>query len=194
MIDSPRFCHEWDMQALRSKGYKIGKNVKIATSAVLDCTKLEIGDNTLISDFAILTGDIKIGKFCHIAHKVHLSGHNGIKFGDYVTIGANSTFYTESDDHKGHALIGPQIPDKFRSCYSGSIIADDFVNVASNCIVMPGAYLMTGAMLKLRTNVIGRTLSWSVMASPTPSANCEFVRERPMEQINIAKELEEYLK
>lgn len=188
-----RFLEEYEIDDLRDR-FTIGKNVKIARTAVIDCEELEIGDNTLISDFAILTGKIKIGRFCHIAHKVHLSGHYNIVFGNYVTIGANSTFYTESDDHKGLALIGPQIPYELRSCYRDAIIADDFVNVASNCIVMPGALLMEGCMLKLRTNVIGRTLTWSVFHSPTPSSNCEFIRERPEDQKRIAKEMEKCLK
>jgi len=81
MMNNPRFCNDDKLQKLRDYyGYKIGKNVKIANTASIDCYPLTIGDNSLISDYTLLTGEIKMGKYCHIAHYTHISGSGGFSF------------------------------------------------------------------------------------------------------------------
>jgi acetyltransferase-like isoleucine patch superfamily enzyme len=171
-------------------GWKIGDNCKIATSAVLDCKELEIGNNSIISDFAIITGRIKIGKYSHIAHRVHLSGTHGINAGDHFTIGAGSIVYTESDDHKGEYLIGPQIPNNLRSCYSSPVTFADFCAVSVGCVIMPGSQMQEGSMLRLKSNLFGTIcVEWCEYGSPNPHSNATIIRKRSKEQKELVKKL-----
>jgi len=172
-----RFYSQEELKKLNFK--HLGYNVQVARTAIIpEPERISLGDHTKIDDFCILTGDIEIGNYCHIAHKVHLSGHFGIILDDFCTIGSNSVIYTESDDHKANALIGPVIPNEMRSCYRGQVMLRNFVAIAANCIIMPGAYFSPGAMLRLRSNAWGRFFSWAEFESKTPSGNAEFVRER----------------
>ena len=61
---------------LEGMGFKsLGKNVKISTKAsVYNCEQMEIGDNSRIDDFCVLSGKIKIGKFVHVAPFCLLAG------------------------------------------------------------------------------------------------------------------------
>ena len=187
-----RFLDDFELEQLElSTGYKIGKNVKIARNTVIDCNELEIGDNTIISDFTILTGRIKIGRYCHIAHKVHLSGHYNITIGNHVTISANTTIYTESDDHKGHALIGPQVPYEFRSCYSGPVFINDFVAIGTHCIIMPNSIFGEGSMLNIRSNAYNnfRAEPWMKYGSYSPISIAQLIKPREQGQKDLVDKL-----
>ena len=52
---------------LQQLGFKsLGKNVKVSDKAsIYNYDQIEIGDNSRIDDFCILSGNIKIGKYCH---------------------------------------------------------------------------------------------------------------------------------
>ena len=56
-------------------GFKsLGKNVKISDkAAIYDCNNLEIGNNSRIDDFCVISGKIKIGT---INGSIYLKGNN----------------------------------------------------------------------------------------------------------------------
>ena len=60
---------------LKKIGFKsIGKNVKISTkTSIYEPEKMEIGDNSRIDDFCLLSGKISIGKFVHIVPYCNLA-------------------------------------------------------------------------------------------------------------------------
>ena len=53
---------------LKNLGFKsIGKNVKISDKAsIYNFDKMEIGDNSRIDDFCVISGSVKIGSNVHI--------------------------------------------------------------------------------------------------------------------------------
>jgi len=53
---------------LAEMGFKhIGSNVKISDKACLyEAEKMEIGDNSRIDDFCVISGKVVLGKYCHI--------------------------------------------------------------------------------------------------------------------------------
>ena len=51
---------------------KFGKNVLISKDArIFNPTQLSVDDNVRIDVLTLLTGDIKIGKYCHIPFVIH---------------------------------------------------------------------------------------------------------------------------
>ncbi len=117
---------------LRSRGYMIGKNVKVASSVKIKLKYLSIGDNSYINFDTLITGGdvlIQIGNNVDIAprcsiisgsHEIAGSSHRAgkglslpITIGDGTWIGAQSTIL-------GGVTIGP-------GCVigAGSLVRDD---------------------------------------------------------------------
>ena len=63
-------------EELKAAGFKkLGRNVKISDKAsIYDADKMEIGDNSRIDDFCVVSGNILIGKFVHIAPMCLVAG------------------------------------------------------------------------------------------------------------------------
>ena len=63
-------------QELKSMNFKsIGKNVKISNKAsIYNNNKIEIGDNSRIDDFCVVSGKTKIGRNVHIAPHCLVAG------------------------------------------------------------------------------------------------------------------------
>jgi acetyltransferase-like isoleucine patch superfamily enzyme len=70
----------------RKRGYKIGKNVKLAYGAMIEGKNVEIGDNVKIDYATYISGNsIKIGKHSEIGSMVMMNVPE-IEIGDYTTI------------------------------------------------------------------------------------------------------------
>jgi len=161
-----RFCNDEELQKLRDfYQYKIGKNVKIAINCTLKCEELEIGDNTLISDYALLTGKIKMGKYCHIAHYTHISGSQAeVELADYVGIGSRCSIYTANDDYLGNSLYTP-CPDKYCARTYGKVTMEKFVMLGWGSFVFPDSYLEEGAHFGFSSKIRGRYPGYALYTS-----------------------------
>ena len=74
-------------EELKKLGFKsIGKGVKVSSLASFYYPEtIEIGNNSRIDDFCVLSGKIKIGSFVHIAVHCTLSGcSEGVFLDDLV--------------------------------------------------------------------------------------------------------------
>jgi UDP-3-O-[3-hydroxymyristoyl] glucosamine N-acyltransferase len=62
----------YTQEQLKQLGFKyVGKNVKISDKAsIYNCDQIEIGDNSRVDDFCIISGKIKIGRNVHITPNV----------------------------------------------------------------------------------------------------------------------------
>ena len=64
---------------------KVGRNVKISDKAsIYDCERIEIGDNSRIDDFSIVSGTVSIGRNVHLtAYSNVAGGEPGIIMEDF---------------------------------------------------------------------------------------------------------------
>lgn len=185
----------YDPSELKEMGIDAGENVLIARTCIIpEPERLKIGSNSRIDDFSIITGDVKIGRYTHIAHYVHLSGHYGITIGDFVGVGSRTTIYTEADDYR-HPVIGPQIPYELRITHKNPVELHNFVAIGIGCFIFPGSILMTGASLNIRSNARGRFPRWCEYVSKEPNLTAEYKRERsyPQEKWSQIKKIEKDL-
>jgi len=55
-------------EELNCLGFKeLGKNVKISSNvSIYDASSISIGDFSRVDDFCVLSGNIEIGRYCHI--------------------------------------------------------------------------------------------------------------------------------
>jgi len=79
----------YTQEQLKQLGFKsIGINVQISDKAsIYNCNQIEVGNNSRIDDFCVISGKIKIGDNVHITPMCLIAGgEKGIVFEDFVTI------------------------------------------------------------------------------------------------------------
>ena len=130
-----------------SKLKHCGKNVIIGkTVRIRKPEECSIGDNTIIDDFTYISCSIEIGKNCHIASHVSISGGEGtFKMGDYSTISNHCSIHCASSDYSEVSLDLPSVPKElqFGGCVE-DISIGDFVTIGSHSCILPGVNLPSG--------------------------------------------------
>ncbi|MBD3808757.1 MAG: acyltransferase, partial [Epsilonproteobacteria bacterium] len=110
---------------LKLLGFKhIGNNVKISDKAsIYNCDQIEIGDNSRIDDFCVVSGKIKIGNNVHITPMCLVAGgEEGIVFEDFTTIAYGVKVFTQSDDYSGATMTNSTVPKKYKNEFKKEVI------------------------------------------------------------------------
>lgn len=152
-------------EELQSLGLlSIGVNVKLSRKvSIYSADKISIGDNTRIDDFCILSGNIRIGRYVHIAASCLLFGGNdGIVFEDFSGLSSRSAVYAESDDYSGRYFTNPTLPSKYRHSLGGGVIVKKHAIIGSGCTILPSVIIGEGAAVG-SMSLVNRSLEeWSV--------------------------------
>lgn len=142
----------------------IGKNVKISNNAkIYNADQIEIGDNSRIDDFCVLSGKIKIGRNVFMGVHSNLAGGvNGIELADFVTMAYYVNVFTQSDDYLGFTLTNPTVPRKYKNELFGSLKIGKHVIVGSNSVIMPNAHIAEGCSIGAMSLVTKATDPWGI--------------------------------
>lgn len=178
--------------ALEKIGFKsIGKNVLVSDKcSIYNPEKISIGDNVRIDDFCILSGDIQLGNYIHIAAYSALFGGGGIVMEDFSGLSSRGTVYSVSDDYSGEFLTNPMIPEKYRKVQSEKVVFEKHSLVGAGSIVLPGVILKVGTSVGANSVVIKSTDEWSIYAG-TPAKR---LKARKMNLLELEKKLLEEVK
>ena len=152
-------------QELKSLGFKsVGKNVKISDKAsIYNLDKIEIGDNSRIDDFCVISGKIKIGKNVHITPMCLIAGgEKGIVFEDFVTIAYGVKVFSQSDDYSGTTMTNSTIPKKYKDEYKKEVILEKHSIVGAGSVIIPGVVLSQGTSIGAQSLVLESTQPWSI--------------------------------
>lgn len=143
-----------------------GENVLISRKAsIYGAENIIIGDNVRIDDFCILSGNIKIGNYIHIASYTALYGGNkGIFIHDFAGISSRTIIYSSTDDYSGGSMTNPMLPDKFRNVQSEQVIIEKHVIIGSGCVVLPGVVLKVGSSFGAMSLINRSSEPWSINA------------------------------
>ncbi len=142
---------------------KIGKNVKISRNTCFySPEKIELGDNVRIDDFCILSGDIKIGNYVHIAAFCGLFGSGGIEMSDFSGLSSRVSIYSASDDYLGEFLTGPCIPIEYRKITEGKVILEKHALVGTGATILPGVKIGVGSAVGAMSLLTKSTLDWKI--------------------------------
>jgi dTDP-4-amino-4,6-dideoxy-D-glucose acyltransferase len=130
-------------------GFKsIGDNVLISNKAsIYGAKNIEIGSNTRIDDFCIISageGGIKIGNYVHISCGVSLIGQGKITVEDFANISGKCSVYSSSDDYSGAVLIGPLVPAEFTEVDHRPVYIGKYAIIGCNSVVLPGSVIPEG--------------------------------------------------
>lgn len=126
----------------KSKLKYCGKNVIIGkTVRIRKPEECIIGDGTIIDDFAYISSAIEIGKNCHIASHVSISGGSGkLTIGDYSTLSNHCSIHCASSDYASVSLDLPSVPIEYQ--FGGvveNITIGNFVTIGAHSCILPGA-------------------------------------------------------
>lgn len=119
----------------------IGKTVRIRKPQ-----EVILGDNVIIDDFTYIPCALEIGSYTHIgANCSFIGGPGKVTIGSFVNVAPSCQIVTGSNDYYGGGLVGPAIPERF----SGDAVIEpieinDFVLLACNTVILPGAVLPEG--------------------------------------------------
>ncbi len=167
----------------------LGKNVKISDSAkIYNTDQIEIGDNSRIDDFCVLSGKIKIGHNVFIGIHGNLAGGlNGIELSDFVTLSYYANLFTQSDDYYGDTLTNSTIPREYKKEKFGSLHIGKHVIIGSNSVVMPNSHIADGCSIGAMSLVTKPTEEWGIYIG-VPAKR---VKERKRDLLELEKK---YLK
>jgi galactoside O-acetyltransferase len=157
----------YSKEELENLGFKfVGKNVNISKkSSFYNISKISVGDNVRIDDFCILSGNINIGSFVHIAaYSSIFSGEKGVFIKDFVNISSRVCIYGKSDDYSGDSLTSPLISDEYKNLKDKIVILEKFVIIGTGSTILPGCILSEGSAvgaMSLINHSLGEYSIWA---------------------------------
>lgn len=146
-------------------GFKsLGQNVKISTkAAIYRPNEIDIGDNSRIDDFCLVSGKIYIGRNVHLAAYSNISaGDCSVTFNDFSGLAYGCHIFTGSDDYSGKALTNPTVPIKYKGLNEANVILGKHVIVGTNSVIFPGVHVAEGCAIGALTMVTKNTEPWSI--------------------------------
>ena len=140
----------------------LGNNVKISdTVKIYNANLIQIGDNSRIDDFCVLSGKIKLGRNVFMGVHGNLAGGiNGIDLADFVTMSYYVNLFAQSDDYYGETLTNPTVPKKYKKEKFGSIVVGKHAIIGSNSVIMPDAHIGEGCSIGAMSLVTKPTDPW----------------------------------
>jgi acetyltransferase-like isoleucine patch superfamily enzyme len=125
----------------------------------------KIGNHTAIDKGFYCTTQIEIGDYVHIGPYVTcIGGKNGLfilKGFNNVMAGARIVCGSDRFDDSG--LFGAMIPSEYKGTQIiKPVVMEEFSNVGTNAIVLPGSTLRRGVLLTAGSLLMGDTEEWGV--------------------------------
>ena len=157
----------YDQEELFKFGFKfLGENVKVLKQAkIYDAEKINLGSNSRIDDFCIISGSVTLGRYCHITPMCLVAGGiPGVVMGDFVTLAYGTKVFAQSDDYSGRTMVNSLIPKKFKDEYLARVELQKHSIVGANSTIMPGVTLAEGTAVGSMSLVLSSTSSWGIYA------------------------------
>lgn len=171
---------------LESMGFKkLGHNIKISDRAsIYNADQIEIGDNSRIDDFCVISGLVKIGSYCHITPMCLVAGGvPGLEMEDFCTLAYGVKLFTQSDDYSGESMVNSLIPQKFKKEIFKSVKLERHTIVGSGSIILPGVQIGIGCSIGAMSLVKQSTDPWGIYAG-SPAKR---IKERSRNLLNFEK-------
>jgi acetyltransferase-like isoleucine patch superfamily enzyme len=150
---------------LNTLGFKIlGSNIKISKkAAIYEHNQIEIGDNSRIDDFCVISGKVSIGKNVHIAVFCNVAGGEvGVTLHDFSGLAYGVHVMAKSDDYSGKSMTNPTVPAEFKNERSYPVIIGRHVIVGTGSVVLPGVELAEGSAVGAMSLVTKSTMAWTI--------------------------------
>lgn len=143
---------------------RLGNNVRISDKAsIYNPETIEIGDNSRIDDFCVISGSVTIGRNVHIAVFCNVAGgEKGVVLDDFSGLAYGCQVFSQSDDYSGRSLTNPTIPDEYKFETKAAVRLERHVIIGACSIILPGVTIAEGSSVGAMSMVTKSTLAWSV--------------------------------
>lgn len=152
-------------EELKKLGFKsVGENVLVSKKAsIYGYENISIGSNVRIDDFSILSGNINIGSYVHIAAFVALfAGDEGIDIKDFAGVSSRTTIYAITDDYSGIALTNPTVPYELRRVYGGRVTLEKHVLIGASSLILPNITINEGVAVGACSLITKDCEEWTI--------------------------------
>jgi acetyltransferase-like isoleucine patch superfamily enzyme len=133
----------FDLKRLKYLGVGaiIGKTVRIRRPE-----ETVIGDYAIIDDFTYISCELELGRYCHIASNVNMSGGAGkVTIRDFAGVASGCSLHAGSSDYITASLDFPSVPAQCRMGGSlEDVLLDEHVLLGAHSVVLPGVILPAG--------------------------------------------------
>ncbi len=169
---------------------RIGRNVTVFPLAkIVGAENIEIGDETVIDDFAFLYGvgrGMRIGRFCHITAHCVVQAGGLLTMGDFSALGQGCIALAATDDYRGEGFIGLQVfGEKYRNLVNADVSIGRHAHIGAGSIILPGVTIGEGCSVGAGSVVTRDLPAWTIcVGSP-----CRPVKDKPREK-QLAMETE----
>lgn len=162
-LNSPRY----DLTLFK----QVGEDVFVSANVEIRRPHLvTIGNHVAIDTGMYLTTAAEIGDYIHIGPYVTvIGGARGLlRMGNFTSIAAGSRLICVSDLFTGEGLIAtPGISEEYTVHKVAPIVFEDFVNVGTNAVIMPGVTLGVGSAVGACSLLTKDTEPWTIyMGTP----------------------------
>lgn len=154
-------------ETLLTTGFKaVGRNVKVSDKAsIYNPETIELGDNSRIDDFCVVSGKVSIGKYCHITPMCLVAGGSpGITLSDFCTLAYGVKIFAQSDDYSGSTMVNSLVPTRFKNEYLAEVQLERQVIIGAGSIIFPGVTIREGCSIGAMTLVNKSTQPWGIYA------------------------------
>lgn len=143
---------------------KIGKNVLVSKSAAIYThDQIEIGDNTRIDDFCVVSGKVVLGRNIHIAVFCNVAGGElGVFMHDFSGLAYGCQVFAQSDDYSGRSMTNPTVPNKFKHETKAKVVIGKHCILGTGVVVYPGVEIAEGTAVGSMSVVNRSTEPWSI--------------------------------
>jgi acetyltransferase-like isoleucine patch superfamily enzyme len=174
-------------EALQAMGFKaLGKNVNVSDKAsIYNPQSIEIGDQSRIDDFCVISGNVSIGKYVHIAPFCLVAGGElGVALEDFSGLAYNVQVFSQSDDYTGKYLTNPTVDGAYKNELRAKVNIGRHVIIGASSIVFPGVDLAEGCSVGALTLVNKSTKPWGIYVG-NPAKR---VKERKKDLLDLERQ------
>ena len=146
---------------------RIGEDVRFGPNVNIRRPQLvTIGSHVAIDAGAYVTTAADVGDYVHIGPYVTVIGGPDARLfmRNFTNLAAGCRVICGSDRFLGEGLIGPaSLPDEFKDRMNlAPVVLEDFANVGTNVVIMPGVTLAQGTVIGACSLVTASTEPWTV--------------------------------
>jgi acetyltransferase-like isoleucine patch superfamily enzyme len=146
---------------------KIGNDVRIEPNVEIRRPHLvSIGNHVAIDNGGYITTAAEIADYVHIGPYVTVIGGERalLVMGNFTNLAAGCRVICGSDRFQGEGLIGPaSLPEQYKDKMKlAPVILENFANVGTNAVIMPGVTLAEGSVVGACSLVTKSTEPWTI--------------------------------
>jgi acetyltransferase-like isoleucine patch superfamily enzyme len=141
-----------------------------------------VDPSSRIDDFAVLSGEITVGRCVHIACHCSLIGE--IVLEDFSGLSGGVRIYAKSDDYSGEWMTNPTVPAHLARVDARPVRIGRHAIVGANAIILPGVTVGEGAAIGAAALITKDVLAWAIVVGRN-----EVIGERKRRVLQLETEL-----